>query len=121
MQRGICALCRKEADLLDSHYLPQRVYSMNMARSLKNPNPVTLARGKAKQISDQLRGYAFCQKCEDRFNKNGERWVLANLPPAQGSPFPLQDALIPEKPIFIADNINVYTGRSISAFDIDKL
>ena len=56
MEHGICKLCLKDADLLDSHYLPKRTYSMNMARSLKNPNPVTLAHGQAKQVSDQLRG-----------------------------------------------------------------
>ncbi|MHB1936425.1 MAG: hypothetical protein ACYCOR_07550 [Acidobacteriaceae bacterium] len=121
MKHGICALCRKEADLLDSHYLPKRTYSMNMARSLKNPNPVTLAHRKAKQISDQLRGYAFCAECEDLFNRNGERWVLANIPRDQGSPFPLQDALFPEIPTFIGENINVYAGRKIKAFDIEKL
>ena len=56
MERGICKLCLKEADLLDSHYLPKRVYSTNLAKALKNPNPVTLSKGQAKQISDQLRG-----------------------------------------------------------------
>jgi hypothetical protein len=33
----------------------------------------------------------------------------------------LQDALIPGKPIVFADNLNVYAGREINAFDIDKL
>lgn len=121
MKPGMCKLCLKEAPLLDSHYLPKRTYSMNMARSLKNPNPVTLSRGQAKQVSDQLRGHTFCAECEDRLNKNGEKWVLANLPKDYGAPFPLQDALIPEQPRFIGDNINVYAGRKISAFDIDKL
>ena len=56
MVHGVCKLClRDDLDLLDSHYLPKRVYSMNMAKTLKNPNPVTLAHGQAKQISDQLR------------------------------------------------------------------
>lgn len=121
MKRGICRLCLKEADLLDSHYLPKRTYSMNIARSLKNPNPVTLAHGQAKQVSDQLRGHTFCADCEDRLSKNGEQWVLGNIPSDYGKPFSLQDALIPETPTFIAENINVYAGRTISAFDIDKL
>ena len=121
MKHGTCPLCGKEADLLDSHYIPRRAYSTNMARSLKNPNPVTLAHGQAKQISDQLRGHTFCRECEDLLNKNGEKWVLANIPDDQGSSFPLQDALIPAKPILIADNINVYAGRRLAAFDMDKL
>ena len=73
MDHGVCKLCLKEADLLDSHYLPKRVYSMNMAKTLKNPNPVVRARGHAKQISDQLRGHTFCAECEDRLGKNGEK------------------------------------------------
>jgi hypothetical protein len=121
MEHGICKLCLKDADLLDSHYLPKRTYSMNVARSLKNPNPVTLAHGQARQVSDQLRGYAFCAECEDRLNKHGEKWVLANIPKDYGSGFVLQDALIPETPVLIGDNINVYAGRKIGAFDVDKL
>jgi hypothetical protein len=121
LERGICKLCLKEADLLDSHYLPKRVYSMNMARSLKNPNPVTLAHKQAKQVSDQLRGYTFCHMCEDLFSKNGEKWVLANIPKDYKAPFPLQDALGPETPVFFGDDINVYAGRTITAFEIDKL
>ncbi|MGA7155413.1 MAG: hypothetical protein WBY53_01120 [Acidobacteriaceae bacterium] len=121
MRHGICKLCLKEAGLLDSHYLPKRAYSMNMARSLKNPNPVTLAHGQAKQVSDQLRGHTFCAECEDRLSKKGEKWVLANIPKDYKSTFPLQDALIPESPTHIAAKINVYAGRKINAFDIDKL
>jgi hypothetical protein len=121
MKHGVCKLCLKEANLLDSHYLPKRTYSMNMARSLKNPNPVTLARGQAKQVSDQLRGHTFCAACEDRLNKNGEKSVLATIPGDYGGAFPLQDALEPETPTFIGEDINVYAGRKINAFDIDKL
>lgn len=121
MERGVCKLCQKEADLLDSHYLPKRLYSMNMAKTLKNPNPVTLAGGQAKQISDQLRGYTFCKECEKRLNTNGERWVLAHLPKDYKRPFPLQDALIPAQPAILGDNINIYEGQKLAAFDMDQL
>jgi hypothetical protein len=121
MQHGICKLCLKEADLLDSHYLPKRAYSMNMARSLKNPNPVTLAHGQAKQVSDQLRGHTFCAECEGRLSKNGEQWVLANIPKDYRSTFPLQEAIVPVSPTYIAEKINVYAGRKIGVFDLDKL
>ena len=121
MKHGVCKLCLSEADFLDSHYLPKGVYAMNMAKTLKNPNPVTLARGKAKQISDQLRGHTFCAACEDRLNKNGEKWVLARLPRDYKAPFPLQDALIPAEPSAYGDNINIYEGRILPAFDMDQL
>jgi hypothetical protein len=94
---------------------------MNMARTLKNPNPIVLSRGKLKQVSDQLRGYTFCSDCEQMLSRNGEKWVLANIPADQGSPFPLQDALIPETPAFIGKGINMYAGRKIKAFDMDQI
>ena len=121
MQHGICKLCLRQADLLDSHYIPKRAYSMNMARSLKNPYPVTLALGRAKQVSDQLHGHTFCGECEDLLNKNGEKWVLANVPKDYKSAFPLQEALIASSPTYITENINVYAGRKIPAFNLDSL
>jgi hypothetical protein len=68
-----------------------------------------------------LRGHTFCAGCEDRFSKNGEKWVLANIAKGYREPCPLQEALMPETPIFVGDNINVYAGRKISGLDIDKL
>lgn len=121
MQHGICRLCLQEADLLDSHYLPKRVYAMNRAKTLRNPNPVTLSRGQAKQISDQLHGPTYCAACEDLLNKHGERWVLAHLPNDYKQPFPLQEALIPAEPKIVGDNINIYEGRTLAAFDMDQL
>ena len=114
-------MCLKDRQLLDSHYLPKRAYAMNMARSLKNPNPVSIAHGMAMQISDQLRGPTFCEECERRFSVNGEQWVLAKLPKDYEEPFPLKDALVTEMPFFTGHNIKVYAGRNISGFDMDKL
>ena len=121
MEHGTCRLCLKDADLQDSHYIPRRAYSTNMAKVLKNPNPVVLSDGTLKQVSDQLRGYAFCHDCEQMLSTRGEQWVLANIPDDQGSPFPLQDALIPESPAFVGDEINVYAGKKIKAFDMHRL
>jgi hypothetical protein len=121
MEHGTCKLCQLEKHLLDSHYLPKRAYSMNMARSLKNPNPVRIAHGMAMQVSDQLRGPTFCEDCERLFSTNGEQWTLGNLPKDYKEPFPLQDALVPEAPIVIAHNINVYAGSKIAAFDLEQL
>jgi hypothetical protein len=94
---------------------------MNMAKSLPNPNPVVISHGQLKQVSDQLRGYTFCDDCEQMLSDKGEKWVLANVPEDQGSPFPLQDALIPEKPLFINGDFNMYEGRKIQAFNMDQL
>ena len=121
MERGICRLCLKPADLRDSHYIPRRAYSMNMAKVLKNPNPIVMSHGRLKQVADQLRGYTFCHECEQLFSKRGEQWVLANIPDDQGRPFPLQDALIPKNPVLSGDGVDLYAGRKIKTFNMDKL
>jgi hypothetical protein len=121
MPKGTCKLCLEEKPLCDSHYLPKRLYAFGRAKQMKNPSPVVLSGQATKQVSDQLRGYVFCRACEDLFNKSGERWVLANIPHDHGAPFPLQDALGPEKPIAIGRDVNLYDGSSIKAFDMDKL
>lgn len=121
MAEGICKLCLKTAPLLDSHYLPKRLYSMNRESSLKNPNPVTLAHGQAKQVSDQLKGYTFCETCEDRFSKNGEKWVLANVARGYREDCSLQEALIPNSPYYGNDNLNVYAGSEITTINLQQL
>jgi hypothetical protein len=73
--------------------MPKRLYAFLRASQLKNPNPLTGVRGELKQMSDQYRGYVFCHDCEDRLNKNGERWVLANVPKNYDSEFPLHTAI----------------------------
>jgi len=116
-----CKLCLEIKELCDSHYIPRRAYSMNMAKSLKNPNPVVLSQGKVKQVSDQLRGYTFCGQCEQMLSDKGEKWVLANVPEDQDNPFPLQEALIAETPVFIGDGINLFAGRKIQGFNMDQI
>lgn len=121
MPIDVCKLCFQVKELRDSHYIPRRAYSMNMAKSLPNPNPVVVSHGKVKQVSDQLRGHTFCGDCEQMLSNKGEKWALANIPADQGEPFPLQDAIISKNPVFINENVNVYEGRKIKAFDMDRL
>ena len=118
---GICKLCLQNKELRDSHYIPKRAYSMSMAKALPNPNPVVLSQGQVKQVSDQLRGHTFCSDCEQMLSDKGEKWVLANIPDDQGEPFPLQEALLPQNPVYIGDGINFYAGRKIPAFNMEKL
>jgi hypothetical protein len=40
--------------LQDGYYIPRSVYGSNRAPKLKNPNPILLSDGKAKQVSTQL-------------------------------------------------------------------
>jgi hypothetical protein len=121
MPNGTCKLCLEHRELCDSHYLPKRLYAFVRAKQMKNPNPLVLSGKGTKQVSDQLRGYVFCKGCEDLFNKNGEMWVLANIPHDDGRSFPLKDALGPEMPVAIWEGVKLYDVSSVAAFDMDKL
>jgi hypothetical protein len=55
------------------------------------------------------------------FNKNGEKWVLANIPKTYDGSFPLQDALAPLNPVIIGNDCNVYDVSVTRTFDVKKL
>jgi hypothetical protein len=84
-------------------------------RRLKNPNPVVMTATVSKTSSEQLWARLLCTECEERFNKNGETYVLSWLSPkgiAQGT-FPLVDRLKVALPIFRTPLLDVYAGENI--------
>lgn len=120
MKRGKCELCHAVADLRDSHYLPKSGYKKTRASALKNPNPVILSDGKAKQSSLQVRDYKFCGDCERRFNEGGERWILSKIPQSYGDPFFLHSLLKSKTPILNDDDL-LFPQASIPEVDMAKL
>jgi len=74
-----------------------------------------------RQLSDQLRDYVFCKSCEKRLNKNGEQWVLANIPDDYDGPFPLRTALQALTPTFVGTDLDLYDVTNVSAFEMDRL
>jgi hypothetical protein len=118
---GKCKLCLQTKTLQDSHYLPKGAYKVNRAPALKNPNPVVLSGDEAKQVSAQLKDYVLCSDCEQRFSKNGEQWVLGNIPRDYDKPFPLYEALRSETPVLRDGGVSSYAGRSIKTVDMEKL
>jgi len=120
MKRGKCELCHAVADLRDSHYLPKSGYKKMRASDLKNPNPVVLSGGKAKQSSLQVRDYKFCGACEERFNKGGEAWILNKIPQNYGDPFWLHTLLNSKTPIVNGNDL-LFPQASIPEADMAKL
>ena len=65
-QHGVCALCRKEADLELSHIVPKMVVrelkktSVGQLRSTENPNGT---------VQDTEKHYMLCGECEDLFSE----------------------------------------------------
>src|SRR5580692_9463666 len=120
MKRGRCELCHVAADLHDSHYLPKSGYKKMRANELKNPNPVVLSGGKAKQSSLQVRDYKFCGACEERFNKGGETWILNKIPQNYGDPFWLHTLLNSKSPTVIGNDL-LFPQAGIPEVDMAKL
>jgi hypothetical protein len=116
---GTCKLCRLQAKLCRSHYLPKGVYGILQQPDLGFPHPVIMSESEAKFSSDQLTDYVLCTECEHRLNVYGEAWVLANI--YQGISFPLRDALLRSQPMCVEKGENFYAGGSIKEIDVDKL
>ncbi|MFL6436599.1 MAG: hypothetical protein ACJ71Q_03390 [Terriglobales bacterium] len=120
IRRGKCELCHAVAELRDSHFLPKSGYKKTRATDLKNPNPVVLSGGKAKQSSLQVRDHKFCGACEERFNKGGEAWILNNIPQNYGDPFFLHTLLNAKTPIVLGNDL-LFSQASIPEVDMAKL
>jgi hypothetical protein len=119
---GKCKLCHLDGqELCDSHYLPKKVYGVTRAPQPQSPHPIVISGRGMRQLSDQLRGYAFCRGCEKRLNENGERWVLANIPYDDGGLFPLQTALSALTPIVVKRDLDLYNVAGVPAFNMEKI
>ena len=119
MPRGICKLCLKEEDLLNSHLIPAAVSKLLRARQNPNPNPLVVTAGWVGQSSEQATAYEFCRKCEDIFNDGGERWLLPLLASLDG--FPLYQMLTRAQPFFRQDDLSAYHASDIPDFETAKI
>ena len=68
---GQCRLCRYQAELRDSHFIPKAAY--RLVRGVgKNPHPFVNDGRKSLQTASQWRANLLCDECEQRFSKKGE-------------------------------------------------
>lgn len=121
MPIGVCKLCLQTKDLQDSHYLPKGTYKINRAPALKNASPVVLSNDQLFQSTAQLSDYLLCSDCEQRFSRNGEAWVLRNVPRNYGEQFPILDALNAETPFLEDGGTKVYAGARVKPLDMEKI
>lgn len=121
MPEGPCALCRNVRELRDSHYLPKAFYKRLRNPGEKNPNPILVTDAGKVATSKQVTDYLLCGECEDRFNRNGEKWVIANCWQAEDN-FPILSALLAAGPAWSGDaGFRVFVGRQIKGIDVDQL
>ena len=121
MPTGVCKLCLQTRPLQDSHYLPKGAYKINRAPALKNASPVVLSNEQLLRSSAQLSDYLLCSDCEQRFSRNGEAWVLGNVPRNYGEKFPILDALNAETPLLVDGGTKLYAGAKVKSLDIQKI
>jgi hypothetical protein len=72
------------------------------------------------QKDEQITDYVLCGNCEQRFNDNGERWVLEHCNNFAAG-FRLNDLLNQAQPIEVVGDTAIYAGRAIPEIDIEKL
>lgn len=87
---GECGLCRQQAELRHSHFLPRAVFRMAREPASPNPNPVVVTARRAANSSRQIHDPFLCAGCEDRFSRGGESHVLREVVRSSGD-FRLRD------------------------------
>ncbi len=92
-KEGCCGLCRKSAELRNSHLLPAALYKFfrNPADG-PNSSPIHVTTKKIFSSDKQITEYFLCGRCEQQFAANGESYVLRQCDRQNGT-FRLRDLL----------------------------
>lgn len=120
-----CGLCGETGELRDSHLIPKSIYKrLRKAIELdgaKNPNPVVVSEEVTVASSDQVTDYFLCNRCEQRFNTGGEKWVAENCWQADGS-FPIREILQAVKPAHVQrDGLQFHEAAGIDGIDVAQI
>ena len=113
MSVGICKLCLREKELQRSHLLPKALYKM--AGDLVAATPL-ISVATSRQILD----YVLCKECEQRFNANGEGWVMRHVFLSNGR-FPLLEKLEQCPPEQCRESIKLYSAAKRGGIDTMSL
>jgi len=73
-----------------------------------------------RQTSQQITADLLCAKCEDRFRRNGEEYVIGACCRDEDD-FPLSDLLLGSSPYVEREEYKLYDGRRIDGVDVDRL
>ena len=72
--------------------MPAALYAMTLRQGGALGNPVLVTHQGDVQTSRQYWSHLLCGECEERFNRNGERYAMTQVDNGQGR-FPLFDRL----------------------------
>jgi hypothetical protein len=114
----ICKLCRREAKLIKSHYIPKALYkAVAHTSSLSSESLVHVNRPKREVFSSdkQQKDYLLCTDCEQRFSKEGETVVVGGSYKSEDQ-FTLRSQLESMPPSSTSSNgNNHYYGENLSS------
>jgi hypothetical protein len=112
---GQCRLCLHDRKLRKSHLMPAALWAGARDPGRKNPNPVLMTATVSRTSSNQLWTRLLCSACEERFNNNGERYVLSWIRPKgiTVGEFPLLDRVKLALPIHSTSTLNAYAGDRV--------
>lgn len=120
MPFGRCALCRFDRELQESHLLPRAIYCDLRSPGLPNPNPIFGTPEETGPRQDQFKTYLLCTDCEDRFNRDGEKWVLENGYRLK-RPSRIFEKMSAATPLPEHASGTIYAGASIPDLDMQSL
>lgn len=116
---GRCRLCLNQAELQDSHFIPQAAYRLVRGEG-KNPHPLHLQEGKVVQTSAQSRAHLLCRLCEQRLHQNGENTFFRYCYRRPGE-FRLLEALRCTVPLIETDRIAIHAVPISEAATIEQI
>lgn len=117
---GPCGLCRKSAQLRDSHLMPAAFYKLLRDPTKKNANPVVIRPRSSVITSKQVSSTFLCDECEDRFSRQGEKEVVSQCARKEG-PFPLRACLDAATPFCVSQNpaYRCFTPKEVQGVKAD--
>src|SRR5262249_60707891 len=111
-------LCLTEnVELQDSHLMPKAGYR----RLREDGLPPYVVREVMMFKDEQVHAHVFCRECEDRFNRNGESWVLRHSYCEDTESFLLLDLLRASPPFLEDREVTVFSAAAIPAIDVSQL
>lgn len=114
-----CGLCLQRKELRDSHLLPAAVYKLlRTPTGGHDPNPVVIMPSRALTTSQQVSAPFLCGDCEQRFSRNGERYVIAQCARPDGQ-FKLRELLQTISPLYDTPQFKVYDVQHLLGSQID--
>jgi hypothetical protein len=119
MPSGICALCKQDKNLVDSHFLPAATYRPLHASGLPVNDPMVMTHKRVYQSSRQITAQAFCNDCETCFNQRGESWVLSKL--ATPTSFSLRDIVTATPPEINEPDFRAFACNKIPEFRFERV